>query len=184
MNCLLLRRIAAYITDILHIFGTIEGPRGSIGFPVGGSINSNVEIEKTLLPYVDALAEFRNSVREEAKTIKVNAILQLCDKLRDDVLPNLSVRLEDKENGKYAVKFVDREVLLKEREAKKIAEAERLAETQRKQVAAAQLLAAKEAQKRINPQEMFRNEKDKYSEFDENVSSFTCNEQKYRATTS
>lgn len=168
VNCLLLRRIAAYITDILHIFGAIDGLRGGIGFPVGGGINSNVDIEKTLLPYVDAIAEFRNNVREEAKTIKANAILQLCDKLRDDVLPNLGVRLEDKESGKYAVKLVDREVLLREREAKRIADAERLAEKQRKQEAAAQLLAAKEAQKRINPQEMFLNEKEKYSQFDEN----------------
>uniref|UniRef100_W8B8T6 Cysteine--tRNA ligase, cytoplasmic n=1 Tax=Ceratitis capitata TaxID=7213 RepID=W8B8T6_CERCA len=168
LNCLLLRRIAAYITDMLHIFGTIDGPRGGIGFPVGSGGSGNVDIEKTLLPYVDAVAEFRNNVREEAKTIKANDILQLCDKLRDDVLPNLGVRLEDKENGKYAVKLVDREVLLREREAKKLAEAERLAEKKRKQEAAAQLLAAKEAQKRIKPQEMFLSEKDKYSKFDEN----------------
>ncbi|XP_054736500.1 cysteine--tRNA ligase, cytoplasmic [Anastrepha obliqua] len=167
INCLLLRRIAAYITDILHIFGTIQGPRGGIGFPVSGA-DSSVDIEATLLPYVDAVAEFRNDVREEAKTIKANAILQLCDKLRDDVLPNLGVRLEDKENGKYAVKLVDREVLLKERDAKKAAEVERLAEKQRKQEAAAKLSAAKEAQKRINPQEMFLSEKNKYSQFDEN----------------
>lgn len=157
---------------MLHIFGTIDGPRGGIGFPVGSGGSGNVDIEKTLLPYVDAVAEFRNNVREEAKTIKANDILQLCDKLRDDVLPNLGVRLEDKENGKYAVKLVDREVLLREREAKKLAEAERLAEKKRKQEAAAQLLAAKEAQKRIKPQEMFLSEKDKYSKFDENVSNF------------
>ncbi|XP_017472850.1 PREDICTED: cysteine--tRNA ligase, cytoplasmic [Rhagoletis zephyria] len=167
LNCILLRRIAEYITDILHIFGAIQGPRGGIGFPVGAG-DSNVDIETTLLPYVDAVAEFRNNVREEAKTIKANAILEMCDKLRDDVLPNLGVRLEDKENGKYAVKLVDREVLLKEREAKKAAEAERLAEKQRKQEAAAKQTAAKEAQKRISPKEMFFNEKDKYSQFDEN----------------
>lgn len=35
-NALLLRRIASYITDILHIFGACTGPRGGIGFPVGG----------------------------------------------------------------------------------------------------------------------------------------------------
>lgn len=37
LNALLLRRIAGYITDLLHIFGAINGPRGGIGFPVGGS---------------------------------------------------------------------------------------------------------------------------------------------------
>lgn len=34
LNILLLKRIAAYITDILHIFGVISGPRGGIGFPI------------------------------------------------------------------------------------------------------------------------------------------------------
>ncbi|KXJ68306.1 hypothetical protein RP20_CCG004160 [Aedes albopictus] len=37
LNALLLRRIASYITDLLHVFGAINGPRGGIGFPVGGS---------------------------------------------------------------------------------------------------------------------------------------------------
>lgn len=36
LNTLLLRKIAMYITDILHIFGAINGPRGGIGFPIGG----------------------------------------------------------------------------------------------------------------------------------------------------
>lgn len=37
LNALLLRNIATYITELLHIFGAIVGPRGGIGFPVGGS---------------------------------------------------------------------------------------------------------------------------------------------------
>lgn len=35
-NALLLRKIAEYVTDILHIFGAIKGPRGGIGFPIRG----------------------------------------------------------------------------------------------------------------------------------------------------
>lgn len=37
INALLLRNIATYITDILHIFGAITGPRGGIGFQIEGS---------------------------------------------------------------------------------------------------------------------------------------------------
>lgn len=37
VNALLLRRIALYVTDLLHIFGAIVGPRGGLGFPVDGS---------------------------------------------------------------------------------------------------------------------------------------------------
>ncbi|XP_065366774.1 cysteine--tRNA ligase, cytoplasmic [Calliphora vicina] len=169
LNSLLLRKIAAYITDLLHIFGAIVGPSGGIGFPVGSaSGEGNIDLESTVLPYVEAAAVFRNQVRELAKTLKANEILNLCDQLRDDILPQLGVRLEDKEGGNFAVKLVDRETLLKERESKKAAEAERLAEKERKKQAAAEAAAAKDAQRKINPKEMFLQETDKYSQFDEN----------------
>lgn len=71
---------------------------------------------------------------------------------------------------KSVVKLVDRETLLKEREAKKQLEAEKAAEKERKRAEAAAAQAAKEAQRRISPLEMFKLEKDKYSKFDENVS--------------
>jgi len=80
------------------------------------------------------------------------------------------VRLEDKDGGKYAVKLVDRDSLLREREAKLAAEAEKAAEKERKKQAAAEAAAAKEAQRRVNPKEMFLCETEKYSAFDENVS--------------
>lgn len=173
MNSLLLRKIATYITDLFHIFGAIDGPRGGIGFPVSTTKvgdGNNEDIETILMPYVDVLAEFRNSIRNHARSLKAHDILKLCDDLRDEILPNLGVRLEDKDNDAYAVKLVDREILLKEKEAKKQVEAEKAAEKERKKAAAAAAQAAKEAQKKINPKEMFLNETDKYSAFDENVS--------------
>jgi len=50
-----------------------------------------------VMPYLQILAEFRENVRNEARTLKAVSILKECDKLRDDVLPNVGVRLEDKE---------------------------------------------------------------------------------------
>lgn len=44
-------------------------------------------------------------------------ILKLCDELRDDVLPNLGVRLEDGISPP-TIKLVDRDTLMKEREEK------------------------------------------------------------------
>uniref|UniRef100_T1GS43 Cysteine--tRNA ligase, cytoplasmic n=1 Tax=Megaselia scalaris TaxID=36166 RepID=T1GS43_MEGSC len=137
LNALLLRKIAQYITDMLHIFGVISGPRGGIGFPVGGNEDST-------------------------------DILKLCDEIRDEILPNLGVRLEDKDGGAFAVKLVDKDTLLKEKEAKKRAEQEKAAEKEKKKAAAAALAAAKEAQKKIDPKKMFLTETDKYSAFDEN----------------
>lgn len=49
------------------------------------------------MPYLEVVADFRQSVRDSARTLKANDILSLCDQLRDDTLPNLGVRLEDKE---------------------------------------------------------------------------------------
>lgn len=64
---------------------------------------------------------------------------------------------------------MDRETLLKEREAKKKLEAEKLAEKERKKKEAAAAQAQKEAQKKIPPNEMFKTETDKYSKFDDQV---------------
>lgn len=123
-----------------------------------------------VMPYLSALAEFRKAVREIARNQKCNEILDLCDALRDDILPNLGVRLEDKESAATSIKLVDRETLLRERDAKKQAEAAKLAQKEKKRQEAAAAAAATEAQRKINPKGMFLNETDKYSTFDERVS--------------
>lgn len=106
-----------YITDMLHIFGAINGPRGGIGFPIGGETSGDVcpsvfffnenfiendfhsKVEKTVMPYLTALSEFRDSVREHARSLKATEILKVCDNLRDEILPNMGVRLEDREGN-------------------------------------------------------------------------------------
>ncbi|XP_077995092.1 cysteine--tRNA ligase, cytoplasmic-like [Glandiceps talaboti] len=163
-NSILLRSIAVYLTDILKVFGAIDGD-DLIGFPMSSGEN-NANLEETVMPYVEAFAEFRDSVRQVAREKKVVEVLKLCDQVRDDVLPELGVRLEDHEGQRTVVKLVDKEILLKEREQmQKLAE-----EKQRKKEEAKQKererQAAKEAQKRIPPAELFLKETDKYSAFD------------------
>ena len=119
------------------------------------------------MPYLSALSEFRTAVREQARTLKASEILALCDQIRDDTLPNLGVRLEDRDGAPSALKLVDREVLLKEREAKRAEEARKAAEKERKKAEAAAAAAAKDAQRKVNPVDMFRAETDKYSAWDE-----------------
>lgn len=41
-NAPLLAAAARYVTDILHVFGAVEGPRGGIGFPVGDAADVSV----------------------------------------------------------------------------------------------------------------------------------------------
>ncbi|KHJ82721.1 hypothetical protein OESDEN_17584, partial [Oesophagostomum dentatum] len=146
-NCLLLRKIALYITDLFTVFGVIP-KSGEIGFPMESE--SAIGTEALLMPYLNALASFRENVRNVAKDSKIVAILEECDRLRDDVLPELGVRLEDRAQ-ETVVKLCDRDILLREREQKRAIEEARRLEKERK----AAERAEKEAAKRIPPQEMF-----------------------------
>jgi cysteinyl-tRNA synthetase len=67
------------------------------------------------------------------------------------------------------VKLVDKEELLREREAKAAQEAAKLAEKEKKKAEQAAQQAQKDAQRKIPPQDMFRSETDKYSQFDDKV---------------
>lgn len=69
-----------------------------------------------------------------------------------------------------ALKLVDKDTLLKEKEARKKMEQEKAAEKERKKAELAAAAAAKEELKKMPPSELFRKETDKYSKFDDNVS--------------
>ncbi|EFA76443.1 cysteinyl-tRNA synthetase [Heterostelium album PN500] len=152
----ILNNIATYITHILRVFGLVEG--SAIGFGSGGSAN----VEDTLKPVLDALVEFRNQIRSSAINKDFSKILQSCDHLRDEVLPLLGVKIDDK-SGNSVWKFEDKEVLKKEMELKKEIEAKKLADKLEKE--------RKEKEKfelsKIPASELFKKETDKYSQFDE-----------------
>jgi cysteinyl-tRNA synthetase len=48
------------------------------------------------MPYVEQFALFRDGVRAQAVAIKNKEILSLCDHVRNEILPELGVRLEDR----------------------------------------------------------------------------------------
>nr|XP_018898966.1 PREDICTED: cysteine--tRNA ligase, cytoplasmic isoform X1 [Bemisia tabaci] len=167
LNVTLLHQIALYITKMMKIFGTITSDN-QIGFPLASNSTCNPSnVEEIAMPYLMILSQFRDDVRTIGKHLKASEILQLCDKLRDDILPNVGVRLEDIEGRPSAVKLVDKETLLQEKEAKKAEEAKRAAEKAEKQAKLAAAQALKDAQRKIPPSELFKSETDKYSQFDE-----------------
>ncbi|KAJ8343207.1 hypothetical protein SKAU_G00305360, partial [Synaphobranchus kaupii] len=147
-NRMLLKSIGTYLTDMLKIFGAIEGSE-PIGFPVGGN-GQSVDLESTI-----------------AREQKVTGILQLCDALRDDTLPDLGVRLEDHEGLPTVVKLVNRETLLREKEDRKKAEQEKEKKKEEAARKREEQEAAKLAKMKIPPREMFLPETDKYSKFDD-----------------
>ena len=71
--------------------------------PLFSASEGAVSTEDIALPFVKALSEFRDDVRTAARELKAHDILNKCDNLRDNVLPELGVRLEDREVGEPAV---------------------------------------------------------------------------------
>lgn len=120
------------------------------------------------MPYLEILSTFREKIRDHGKELKSSLILSECDKLRDEILPNVGVRLEDDmDSGRSKIKFVNKEELLKERELKRRYEEEKLAEKERKKAEINQKALEREESKKISPKEMFRSQTDKYSKFDD-----------------
>lgn len=130
------------------------------------SEGSTISQEQILSPYLDALAQYREKVRVFAMAGNMQAILDLTDALRDDVMPELGVRMEDKGVGGEVFtvwKLDDPETLKKEKALKKEARAakeQQKLEAERKQ-------REKEEKARIPPQQLFRSFVDLYSVFDE-----------------
>ncbi|XP_008582409.1 PREDICTED: cysteine--tRNA ligase, cytoplasmic [Galeopterus variegatus] len=165
-NQALLKNVALYLTHMLKIFGAIE-EESSLGFPVGGP-GTSLNLESIVMPYLQVLSEFREGVRKIAREKKVPEVLQLSDAMRDDILPELGVRFEDREGLPTVVKLVDRDTLLKEREEKKRVEEEKRKKKEEAARKKQEQEAAKLAKMKIPPSEMFLSESDKYSKFDEN----------------
>merc|ERR1711962_1392295 len=149
---------------IFDIFGLISR-EAAVGFPTGGS--GEADLETLVLPYLNSMADFRSNVRSMAREVKAANILSECDRLRDIVLPELGVRLEDKEGEPTVIKLVDKEELKKEKEEKLALEERKRLEKEAKKAEAAAKAAALEAQKKIPPGELFRNETTKYSQWDD-----------------
>ena len=163
-----LTSVGRYVTSMLRVFGLI--PEGTeIGFPLESSLSGAGGVEnkeEVLAPYLDVVTNFRQKVRLAAMSKDVSAVLRAADELRDDILPELGVRMEDKGSGAdvFSVwKMEDPEVLRMERARK---EAEKAAKEEEKE-ANRRRLREKEEKNKVPPSEMFRNQTDLYSAFDE-----------------
>ncbi|EFC49827.1 cysteinyl-tRNA synthetase [Naegleria gruberi] len=112
----LLKQVGYYVTRIFSVFGLVDGV-DTFGFPVSGGES----YEENVAPIINALSDFRSEIRNIARDKndkKEQRILQTCDSLRDDVLPGLGIRLEDKKET-TSWKLADKNELLREREEKK-----------------------------------------------------------------
>ena len=61
----------------------------------GGEESAAVDVEASITPLMNILTEFRDKMKANANE-GPKTMFQLCDELRDDVLPFLGIQLEDK----------------------------------------------------------------------------------------
>ncbi|KAK6203239.1 tRNA synthetases class I (C) catalytic domain-containing protein [Scheffersomyces amazonensis] len=162
--------VTSWIVKILNILG-FEVRSDKLGWndTSSSSGEDGGSVEDIALPYVKALSQFRDVVRNLAiNKSESNTILQACDTIRSDLI-KLNVSLDDRPNGIALVKFLnaqEKEDLIQQQEAKIKAAEEK--ERKKKEQAAAN--AKKEAERlekmKINPADMFK-DKSLYSEWDE-----------------
>lgn len=169
VSTVLLTSVGRYLTEIFDVFGLVQDSN-DLGFRFeGGSAGDGgaapVSTEKVLTPFLDVLTKFREAVRLAAISNDPRAVLEAADNLRDSVLPDLGVRMEDKGTGKDVVtiwKLDDPEVLRKE----KLLKLEMQAAKEAQKAENALKLKQKEEKSRIHPSQMFLTRTDLYSEFD------------------
>jgi cysteinyl-tRNA synthetase len=151
----LVRQVSKFVFKILSCFGLYE--EGD--YPaVTGEGETGASMEEHITPLMNALAIFRHKVKQSAKD--PTAIFKLSDELRDDILPYLGVRLEDK-GAESIWKFENKEDLIKERE-------NALAEKQKKEEEKRLRQEAELKKKSTSGKDWFKTfETDKFSKFDE-----------------
>ena len=172
LSSVVLNSTARYITSILKTFGLTSESDAEIGFPLESSGEGGASAggggrskEQILSPLLDVLTKFRETVRVAAISGDTKAVLAAADALRDSILPDLGVRMEDKGSGVNVVtvwKLDDPEVLRKEREQKE--EALKAKELQKEEAARKQREKLEKA--KVAPEVMFLSQTDLYSRFD------------------
>lgn len=172
VNGLMLERIGRYLSKMFRVFGLTGDAAGDIGYGDEGS-GAGQSREVVVGPILDAFSEFRDSIRTTARKGDANAskdILSLSDGVRDDVLPPLGVRLEDRGMDQASVwKLEDPETLVMEISRKREAEAQKKAEKERQKAAREAKLKEELEKGRVAPIDMFREDEysGKYSAFDD-----------------
>lgn len=173
-NPLILRSVGRYVTRIMRAFGVTSPAGGDITYGSGNESSVGGSREEAIGGMLDAFCSFRDDVRRTARkdpsSESNREILKLSDTVRDDVLPPLGIRLEDRGADQSSVwKLEDPASLVKEIERKKEAERIRRAEIAQQKAERAAKAAAELEKGRLSPEDMFRQGKEyagKFTEFD------------------
>jgi len=107
VKVLLMSKVENYVLRMFNVFG--------LDFTSGGGAQSSENREEMIRPYVKTAVNFRKAVRSGAKAKESPGyFLDLCDKLRDVILPNLGIKVVDDTSTEFDYFIVDRQQLLEE----------------------------------------------------------------------
>ena len=119
---LLVKRCGAFVEKMMRVFGVTRDDQASFldMYKEGQEGNNDFACK-----VMDTFVDFRDKIREVAKNPELAAVgdikgamMKACDVLRDDVLPELGIRLEDKPTGKAVWKLDSAEEMRKQKEEK------------------------------------------------------------------
>lgn len=105
----MVRTVTKYVFYVLKCFGIYEEDElneATVAKGISQEGGSALNKEEIIAPYIDVLAKYRDQVKETAND-GPKEVFKLSDKLRDDVLPFLGIRLEDRGKSEAIWKYVD-----------------------------------------------------------------------------
>lgn len=161
--------ISTWICKILSSIGFETRTDGLGWVDEAEATNGGSSVEDIAMPYVKALSTFRDTVRNLAiNKEELSKILTASDAIRSDLI-NLGISLDDRPNNMPAlIKFLnqqEKEELIKQQQEKEQALLEKKKKKEQQALANAKKEQEKLEKMKVNPLEMFKDEK-LYSEWD------------------
>lgn len=118
----LIYNIGQYIATILKTFGLVYKTEFIDSFIFDTTSESK---EDVVGPYIDTISKFRDEIRSAAHEKDLKRVFDACDKLREETLPQLGVKLEDRFQLPTVWKLYEKNELLKEIEKEKLEKEEK-----------------------------------------------------------
>lgn len=164
--------ITNWIVKILRILG-FETRSDSLGWSdssTGNAEGNNSDSkEESLLPYIKAISQFRDSVRNLAINKEdISKVLTESDSLRSELI-NLGISLDDRPNGSALIKFLNDQEIKDFKHQQALKEKQMAEKEQKKQQQAAANAKKEEerlAKMKVDPKDLFK-DPSLYSEWDE-----------------
>ena len=149
-----------YISDILKCLGLIYETEFIDYFRIKSTDGIKNE-EEILTPIIDILTDFRGEIAKACiKESNPEKILIICDKLRDEILPKVGIKIEDKGLEKSIWKFFNKDEDIKDKEKenenKKIKKKQKEEENKERELKLS-----------LSAKDYYAMQTDKYSEFDD-----------------